>query len=75
VRHLTLDGARGQGATWFPATHAAWDGADLIRHFAPDLDEYDVYVCGPAEWMAALRADLVRAGVPGDRIHSESFSV
>jgi len=75
VRHVTLNGPRGDEPRWFPATYAAWDGAELIRRIAPDLDECDVYVCGPAAWMAAVRADLARAGVPDERIHSEAFAV
>ncbi|UUT34848.1 hypothetical protein [Microbacterium elymi] len=75
VRHLSLNGSRGESASWFPATHAAWTGSDLIRHIAPDLDAYDVFVCGPAGWMSAVRDDLRRAGVRDDRIHSEAFSV
>jgi ferredoxin-NADP reductase len=75
VRHVTLNGPRGDEPRWFPATYAAWDGAELIRRIAPNLDECDVYVCGPAAWMAAVRADLARAGVPAERIHSEAFAV
>jgi len=31
------------------------------------------YFCGPAAYAAALKSDLGRLGVPGDRIRSESF--
>ena len=37
------------------------------------LDDYDVYLCGPAEFMQALNGDLQALGVAPDRIHSEAF--
>lgn len=74
--HFTLDGPRAhEGSTWLPATHSAWSGADLLRFYAPDTAAYDIYLCGPLPWMAAVRRDLLAAGVRPDRIHSEAFSV
>ena len=76
VRHIALDGPRSHGeSTWLPARYDAWRGADLIRHLTPDLDAYDVYLCGPVAWMASARADLRAAGVATDRIHSEAFAL
>lgn len=82
VRHAPLDGPRSAlsgpanaGASWLPASHAAWRGPDVIRHLAPDLDEYDVFVCGPPAWMDAVVRDLRTAGVTPARIHTESFAV
>ena len=76
LRHFTLNGQRSDGGSaWLPATHAAWRGADLIRFLAPDLAEYDVFLCGPIPWMDAVRADLRAAGVAAARIHSEAFTV
>jgi predicted ferric reductase len=76
VRHLTLNGPRAhQGSTWLPATHTAWKGKDLIRYLAPDLQSYDVFLCGPIPWMDSVRKDLLAAGVAPDRIQSEAFTV
>ncbi len=76
VRHVVINGPRVRtGSTWLPATHAAWQGADVIRYLAPDLDAYDVFICGPVAWMDALRRDLRAAGVAPDRIHREAFSI
>ncbi|QKJ19081.1 ferredoxin reductase family protein [Microbacterium hominis] len=76
LRHHTVNGSRGaRGPSWLPATHAEWSGPELIRHVAPDLDLYDVFVCGPAPWMDAVRADLRSAGVAASRIHVEAFSI
>lgn len=76
VRHFTLNGPRSHsGSTWLPASHSAWNGAQLIHHLAPDLAEYDVFLCGPIPWMDAVRADLAAAGAAPDRIHSEAFTL
>jgi predicted ferric reductase len=76
LRHFTLNGRRShRGSTWLPETHAAWKGADLIRYLAPDLAQYDVYLCGPIPWMDSVRGDLRIAGLAADRIHSEAFTV
>lgn len=87
--HVALDGPRARtsaggpvsaaaahaGSSWLPATHAAWDGVDLLRHLYGDLRDCDVYVCGPQKWMAAVCRDLKTAGVAPTRLHTESFTV
>lgn len=75
LRHYRLVGPRASGGAWLPASHGAWKGADLIRYLAPDLEAYDVFVCGPGPWMKAVEHDLRTAGVARDRIHSESFTI
>ncbi len=76
LRHFVLNGPRSHGgSTWLPSTHQAWSGVDLIRFLAPDLDEHDVFLCGPIPWMNSVRSDLLAAGVAADRIHSEAFTV
>ena len=34
----------------------------------------DFFICGPAGMMADLRRDLAAAGVPDERLHTESFA-
>lgn len=76
IRYFTLNGPRSRGtSSWLPLTHERLKGSDVIRQLAPDLDAYDVFLCGPIPWMASLRADLRGAGVAADRIHSEAFTV
>ncbi len=76
LRHFRLIGPRlREGSTWLPAAHGDWRGADLIRHLAPDLEDYDVFVCGPLPWMSAVRADLATAGIRADRVHTETFTI
>lgn len=76
LRYGALVGPRAPGASpWLPVGHAGWKGADLLRYVAPDLEQYDVYLCGPGPWMDAVRTDLRRAGVASPRVHAESFTV
>lgn len=76
VRHVPLGGPRSaSGPAWLPATHSEWSGADALRYLAGDLADYDAYVCGPDAWMDAVTRDLRSAGLPADRIHTESFTV
>lgn len=76
VRHVPMNGPRRtDGSTWMPAGMHSGSGADHLRSLAGDIDECDVFLCGPIPWMAALRSDLRAAGVPSSRIHSESFAV
>jgi predicted ferric reductase len=76
VRYARLTGHRSHGdSPWLPRSHAAWEGEDLIRYLAPDLDDHDAYVCGPEPWMRAVTHDLRAAGLPASRIHTERFSI
>lgn len=49
------------------------DGA-LLARMAPDLSERDVYTCGPAPFMAAVRGLLLASGYDMRRYREESFS-
>ena len=44
-----------------------------LRRWIPDLAERDVFVCGPSAWTDGVERLALAAGVPGGRIHSESF--
>ena len=57
----------------------AWQGfrgrlsLPMLRLIAPDLPEREMFCCGPAPYMAAVRAMLAEAGFPMARYHEESF--
>lgn len=60
--------------------HAADEGARLLeaahlRRLVPDLDDRDVYVCGPPAMTDAMLARLRAAGVPRRHIHAERFAL
>jgi len=47
---------------------------DHLRELVPDIDERDVYVCGPPAMSSAVQANVRQAGVPRKQIHTESFA-
>lgn len=61
------------------AGNDSWDGrrgrltSDLLAEIAPDLHEREIFLCGPAAYMAAAQELLTAAGVDAARIHIESF--
>jgi ferredoxin-NADP reductase len=48
--------------------------APALRHLVPDVRSREVYLCGPDGLAQRLATELQCAGVPGDRIHFESFT-
>ena len=47
----------------------------VLRELIPDLDQRDVYVCGPPEMTLSTRAMLRAVGVPARHINLESFAL
>lgn len=45
----------------------------MLRLIAPDLAERELFTCGPAPYMAAVRAMLQDAAIDMTRYHEESF--
>lgn len=46
----------------------------ILQALAPDLHEREAYTCGPAPYMASVRAILGEVGYDMRRYHEESFS-
>lgn len=46
---------------------------EKLRVIAPDFAEREVFTCGPAPYMAAVRALLAEGGADVSRYHQESF--
>lgn len=61
------------------AGNGDWDGrrgrltSEMLAELAPDLHEREIFLCGPAAYMAAAQDLLSAAGVDPARIHTESF--
>ncbi|MGB8021975.1 MAG: ferredoxin reductase family protein [Candidatus Nanopelagicales bacterium] len=77
-----LDGlARARGGKLIPVTGARTQfpqgnpfTAAALRANIGDLEERDVFVCGPEALQGRVLGELRRAGVPRNRIHSERFA-
>jgi predicted ferric reductase len=69
-----LDGPSPTRPSWLPASMSHLSDRDALHRIAPDVAHRDVYLCGPAAWMAAVRAALRDAQVPNSQIHCEDFA-
>ena len=49
------------------------DELAALLTWVPDVAERDVYLCGPTVWTDGVEDLLTVAGVPADRVHTESF--
>ena len=49
--------------------------AERLTEVLPDIDEHDVYLCGPPGLAEESYQALREAGVPSRRIHHESFEM
>lgn len=73
--------ARERGGALIPVTgpRTSFPGnnpfsAQALAANIPDLRSRAVFVCGPAALQSRIRAELRRAGVPREQIHSERFA-
>lgn len=75
----TYDGLRVHWVCEADGAHTPWSGprgrltADLLRAFAPDVADREVFTCGPPGYMAAVRELLVEVGADPAHCHEESF--
>ncbi|MFB9908348.1 ferredoxin reductase family protein [Allokutzneria oryzae] len=67
-----LDGPR--GGSWLPQRFSAGNDVESLRRLVPDVEERDVFLCGPAPWMESVVHTLRAAGVGRSRIHFERFA-
>ena len=74
INVLDLPGRRRHNGSWLPTgVDNRVDDLTALRHWVPDIAERDVFVCGPEVWTSLVRDTLLRAGLPEDRLHLETF--
>jgi ferredoxin-NADP reductase/DMSO/TMAO reductase YedYZ heme-binding membrane subunit len=73
LRVVTLPGRRRAGDSWLGEGLDGVDDLTALRHWVPDIAEWDVYVCGPEPWVASLRRTTAAAGLPPEQFHVETF--
>ncbi|SDR71105.1 Predicted ferric reductase [Friedmanniella luteola] len=69
---LALPGPRAAPGSVLGPT-AGRDELRALQSWIPDLAERDVFLCGPTAWTEGVERLVLAAGVPADRIHTESF--
>ncbi|MFN2608760.1 MAG: ferric reductase-like transmembrane domain-containing protein [Acidimicrobiales bacterium] len=74
VRVVYLPGHRAARRSWLPAELAHVPDDEALSRLAPAVAWSDVYVCGPDEWMDAVRDAALAAGVPAEHLHLERFT-
>jgi predicted ferric reductase len=67
VVHYVIGDHRGAGADLLAPEH--------LRELVPDLEEREVFLCGPPAMTDAIGERLRRAGVPRTFIHTERFAL
>ena len=71
---LDLPGPRRFDGSWLPrGVDDRVDDVTALVRWVPDIAERDVFVCGPERWTDLVRATLLAAGLPEDRLHLETF--
>jgi predicted ferric reductase len=71
VRHLV--GPRRHEGSWLPAAGTLSD-AEALSQMVPDVADCDIFVCGPAPWMKAVRRAAIAAGAHRAQLHTEDFA-
>jgi predicted ferric reductase len=70
---LMLPGHRRFPGSWLGSGVGPADDLALLTYWVPDLDDRDVYVCGPEEWADDVGRTTEAAGLPAERLHVEHF--
>jgi ferredoxin-NADP reductase len=70
--HL-LPGHRRAPGSWLGDGLPPVDDVTVLCGLLPDIAQRDVFVCGPEQWTADVVRTAMAAGVPAERIHTESF--
>ena len=55
-----------------PPSRSVMSKVIALQRWMPDIAEREVFLCGPSTWTDGMERLFLAAGVPTDRIHSES---
>ena len=78
-RKLAAEHAGFQYVVSLTQPDSSWTGEvgridfERVKRFVPNLVACRYFLCGPNEFMDELRAALIDAGVPEERVHTEQF--
>ena len=72
ARVYTMVGKRAHtGPGWMPQADSS--RGVTLRSVFPDLEDSDLYICGPTAWLDLVEIDARRAGIPEHQLHTERF--
>ncbi|MEU9371991.1 ferredoxin reductase family protein [Streptomyces avermitilis] len=75
VELIFLPGPRRADTSWQAAGPAHLDDdAQVLKDIVPDLAHRDIYVCGPPNWITAVRKAARGAGAHRDNVRTEEFA-
>ena len=69
-----LEGSRGAGNSWLPASDTNEPDFARVRAIAPNIEESDVFICGPAAWTHSVEKSLKQLGLEPNQVHAEEFA-
>lgn len=68
----TMIGRRARrGRGWM--TQSDHDRGVSLQSIFPDLDDSDLYLCGPTAWLELIEDEARAAGIPEQQLHTERF--
>ncbi len=73
LRVVYLPGSRRADDSWLGHGAGTLDDVQALRRVIPDIDQRDVFVCGPEVWAQSVRRAARACGVPDSQFHIESF--
>ncbi len=73
LRGVTLVGRRAGVSGWWGGTRPV-SPETALPYLVPDLQDREVYLCGPAPWMDQVNQTLRSLGVPRTQVHAEEFT-
>jgi predicted ferric reductase len=73
LRVLPLPGPRRREASVLGPAAGGAPELTALRRWIPELADSDLFLCGPTPWTNGFHRLALAAGVPQDRIHTESF--
>ena len=71
-----LPGPRRRDGSWQAQDARDDESSDAaaLRLLAPEITDADIFVCGPPQWITAVRRAAMAAGAQRGDIHSEDFA-
>lgn len=73
LRAFGLLGRRSPDSGWWGGAVPV-NPAAALRRAVPDIGRREIYLCGPGEWMRAVRRSLRELGVRDEQMHAEEFA-